>query len=87
MPFSYCRCCKINHEQGKGHIYSPRHIRKLQEWAERQRKRVNNCILLAEPGRGIQSVQTHSFWCAFCGEEILDTAPFLVYLVVLVFHL
>ena len=78
MPLNYCPCCKINHENGKGHIYSVKHKKMLQEWAERQKKRIDDCILLAEQGRGFQSVDKHSFWCAFCGEEIIDTAPLIV---------
>lgn len=79
MRIQYCQCCKINHEQGKGHIYSQRHVKKLQEWAERQKKRVDDCILLAQHGYANASVSTHSFWCAFCGEEILDDAPMIMY--------
>ena len=78
MPLSYCQCCKLNHEQGKGHIYSVRHIKKLEEWSERQKKRVSDCIVLAQ-NIYVNTIATdHSFWCAFCGKEIKDQAPMLV---------
>ena len=78
MLLSYCQCCKLNHEQGKGHIYSVRHIKKLEEWSERQKKRVSDCIVLAQ-NIYVNTIATeHSFWCAFCGKEIKDQAPMLV---------
>ena len=68
----------LNHEQGKGHIYSVRHIKKLEEWSERQKKRVSDCIVLAQ-NIYVNTIATdHSFWCAFCGKEIKDQAPMLV---------
>lgn len=82
MPFNYCQCCKINHEQGKGHIYSRHHIKKLQEWSERQKKRIDDCLLLAQNGFTNAAASKHTFWCAFCGEEIEDEAPMIVYLVI-----
>lgn len=79
MHIEYCQCCKLNHENGKGHIYSKTHIKKLSEWSERQRKRVGDCIKLAQDGYANPSFSEHSFWCAFCGEEIKDTSPMIVY--------
>ena len=79
MRIQYCQCCKINHEQGKGHIYSRKHVKKLQEWSERQKKRVDDCILIAQQGYANTYVSNHSFWCAFCSIEILDEAPMIVY--------
>ena len=78
MHISYCQCCKLNHEQGRGHIYSKKHIKKLNEWSERQRKRVSDCLLLAQNGYANPNLTKHSFWCAFCGMEILDEAPMIV---------
>ena len=81
MPFDYCQCCKFNFENGRGHIYSKKHIKRLAEWSERQKKRVSDCLLLAQEGYGNKTIENHSFWCAFCGEEIIDHAPLVVYII------
>ena len=79
MPIHYCQCCKINHEQGRRHIFSRQHVKKLQEWSERQQKRVNDCLLLAKNGYANPTITSHSFWCAFCACEVLDEAPMFLY--------
>ena len=54
------------------------YIKKLEEWSERQKKRVSDCIVLAQ-NIYVNTIATErSFWCAFCGKEIKDQAPMLV---------
>lgn len=79
MRIEYCQCCKQNHEQGRAHMYSKRHMKKLGEWSQRQKQRVADCLLLAKNGYANPNIEEHSFWCAFCGEEIKDQPPLIVY--------
>lgn len=60
-------------------MYSKRHMKKLGEWSQRQKQRVADCLLLAKNGYANPNIEEHSFWCAFCGEEIKDQPPLIVY--------
>ncbi|CAM6118783.1 unnamed protein product [Calypogeia fissa] len=74
--FEFCRVCRQNHNQGRGHRYSNKHkqslellqgkmLKKIQEI----RQYVKNVVPVTDRA---QAQDRNKFWCRFCEQEVIE---------------
>ncbi|KAF9602248.1 hypothetical protein IFM89_025958 [Coptis chinensis] len=62
--YEFCKVCKLNHNQGRGHIYFPAHKKSLSLFLSNFLVKISNLKAFLE----------NRFWCVFCDEDVLDTS-------------
>lgn len=75
IQFDFCKVCKLNHNQGRRHIYFPNHKRALSSFLSRFKSKLNDDIyfFLKNPlPLRPELASRNRFWCVFCDCDILE---------------
>jgi len=70
MTFAYCRVCRSNHNNGKGHKYQKKHKLALEKTLLKQAQIVSEYKLLSTNENMPPTTENTITWCIFCDSEV-----------------
>ncbi|XP_075504962.1 TITAN-like protein isoform X3 [Primulina tabacum] len=79
LQFQFCEVCKLNHNQGRRHIYFPNHKTSLRLLLARFQSRLSGVrFFLRTPTPVLpEHAQTSRLWCVFCDCDVVELgSPF-----------
>ncbi|KAG9130607.1 hypothetical protein Leryth_011862 [Lithospermum erythrorhizon] len=74
QQFEYCKACKLNHNQGRKHIYFPNHKKAFSAFLARfESKLADVRFFLKNPSvLKPEYASQNRVWCVFCDEDIVE---------------
>ncbi|XP_071903538.1 TITAN-like protein isoform X2 [Coffea arabica] len=74
--FEFCKACRLNHNQGRRHIYFPNHKKALSSFLSRFQSKLKNDVAfyLKKPmPLRPEHAALNRLWCVFCDFDILES--------------
>ena len=70
--FAFCRVCRQNQNQGKGHKYAVKHKQHLSQLLSKARKKIEEIRFFIEEVSPLQDEgrSCNKYWCHFCEQDI-----------------
>lgn len=76
MPkqFEFCKICRFNHNQGKGHKYSSKHQQQLAFLLAKAHQKFKDVSFFRKNPSWLREEDRsrNKFWCHFCEEEVSE---------------
>jgi hypothetical protein len=73
--FEFCRVCRQNHNQGRGHRYSNKHKQCLERIQKKMLQKVQEIRRSVQNGTPVmKTAALAKFWCDFCEQEVVENS-------------
>ncbi|KAK1259717.1 hypothetical protein QJS04_geneDACA015464 [Acorus gramineus] len=73
-PFELCKVCNLNHNQGRKHVYLPRHARSLSALLDRFSRKLSDLRFFLDAPSVLRPEHAllNRLWCPFCDSDLSE---------------